>query len=712
MPASKNAIQSTYSLVRNRLDLSISILLMIGLFLSKYAAYAETTTSENYRTIAILDVTEKNGESTKNVYSLEYICKTIGIPYFITKDVSVAVSYPILIVCSDIVERTFQSAETALLIKYVDNGGVLIAPYVSNKNVLTLFGISSCTTTQKHHTLTWTDFTETALRWIDDPLERTMSLGRSSYASVMNSCSYKLTTAIPLAIFQEDATVGIARNSYGKGFAYSLGFSFQALIFMPQTNNDGDAQRTYSSGFEPTSDVVLLFIKGIYAKYIKYATWKHTAPYNNVPIFVLTHDVDCKEAMELINTFADWEKICNIHATYFITTHYISDTQDHDYYTPYIMKVDSVDKKGFEIGSHSVGHFPDFQKLPLGQSGNTKSNYSPKYQSSATIGGTIFGECEVSKYLLENDAHLKVSTFRPGYLLYPNEVGIALDSLGYKQSSINSANDVLTNFPYYLSKVRAKSSDISKVLEVPISWFTDPTPIEKIDSLINSLKDISKRVYANYAPFVVLIHPTNFYKFKVQIELIRSLSPNIEYMSVDELGQYWRNREAFKYSQSIKNDSMVITIPDSTYPFDDRLSIVVNNGRDLKSLLVQKQDGKSIKALKSNFESNDLIVYFSEKEIFTGIQNNKLPEIQLSMSAYPNPFTSQTTIGFVLPEESPVKLDIYDMSGRLVSTLLDQRMTPGLHQVVYVPNNARTGLYLCRLTTNKGFIVKKIMLIN
>jgi len=157
---------------------------------------------------------------------------------------------------------------------------------------------------------------------------------------------------------------------------------------------------------------------------------------------------------------------------------------------------------------------------------------------------------------------------------------------------------------------------------------------------------------------------------------------------------------------------MVITIPDSTYPFDDRLSIVVNNGRDLKSLLVQKQDGKSIKALKSNFESNDLIVYFSEKEIFTGIQNNKLPEIQLSMSAYPNPFTSQTTIGFVLPEESPVKLDIYDMSGRLVSTLLDQRMTPGLHQVVYVPNNARTGLYLCRLTTNKGFIVKKIMLIN
>ena len=712
MPLSINAIQSAYSVFRNRIDLSISILLIIAFFLSKNVAYSQTSTTENYRTVAILDVTEKNSESTKNVYSLEHICKTIGIPYIITKDVSVAVGYPILIVCSDITERTFLSAETALLTKYVDNGGVLIAPYVSNKNFLVLFGISGCTTTQKHHTLTWTDFSETALRWIDDPLEKTMSLGRSSFASVMNSCSYKLTTAVPLASYPEDGTIGIARNSFGKGFAYCLGFSFQAMIFVPQINNDYEAQRTYSSGFEPTSDVVLLFIKGIYVKYIKYATWKHTAPYNNVPIFVLTHDVDCKESMELINTFADWEKICNIHATYFVTTHYISDTQDHDYYTPYISKVDSVDKKGFEIGSHSVGHFPDFQKLSLGHSGNTKSNYSPKYQSSATMGGNLFAECEVSKYLLENDAHLNVTTFRPGYLVYPNELGIALDSLGYKQSSINSANDVLTNFPYYLSKVKSKSSAISKVLEVPISWFTDPTPKEKKDSLINSLREISKRVYANYAPFVVLIHPTNFYKFTVQIELIRSLSPNIEYMSVDELGQYWRNREIFKYSQSIKNDSMVITIPDSSYPFDDRLSIVVNNGRDLKSLTVQKQDGKSVKVLKSNFESNDLIVYFSEKEIFTGIVNNRLPEIQLSLSAYPNPFTTQTTIGFVLPEESPVKLDIYDMSGRLITTLLDQRISPGLHQVVYVPNGARTGLYLCKLTTNKGYIVKKIMLIN
>ena len=712
MPSSINAIQSNYSISKYRLYLSIRILLMIAFFLLKNAAYAQPGTSENYRTVAILDVTEKNAESTKNVYSLEHICKTIGIPYIITKEVSVSVGYPIIIVCSDIVDRTFQSAETALLCKYVENGGVLIAPYVSNKNFLALFGISGCTTSQKHHTLTWTDFTETALRWIDDPLEKTMSLGRSSYTSVMNSCSYKLTTAVPLASYQEDATIGIARNSYGKGFAYSLGFSFQAMIFVPQTNNDVEAQRTYSSGFEPTSDVVLLFIKGLYSKYIKYATWKHTAPYNNVPIFVLTHDVDCKEAMELINTFADWEKICNIHATYFITTHYISDTQDHDYYTPYITKIDSVDKKGFEIGSHSVGHFPDFQKLPLGQSGNTKSNYSPKYQSTATTGGTIFAECEVSKYLLENDAHLKVSTFRPGYLLYPNELGIALDSLGYKQSSINSANDVLSNFPYYLSKVRAKSSDISKVLEVPISWFTDPKPTEKTDSLINSLKDISKRVYANYAPFVVLIHPTNFYKFTVQIDLIKSLSPNLEYMSVDELGQYWRNRETFKYSQSIKNDSMVITIPDSSYPFDDRLSIVINNGKNLKSLMVQKQDGKSLKTFKSNFESNDLIVYFREKEIFTGIINSKLPDIQLSMSTYPNPFTTQTTIGFVLPEESTVKLDVYDLSGRLVATLLDQRMTSGLHQVVYAPNGTRTGLYLCKLTTNKRFIVKKIILIN
>jgi len=689
----------------------LSSLLIIALCFVGGTSYSQTNIPGSDRTIAILDVSERNSEETKNVYSLEHICRTIGIPYYVTKDVSVATGFPILIVCSDI-DGTFTSSETTLLTKYVDDGGILIAPYVSDDDYFSLFGISRCTSTKKHHTLTWTDFTETALRWIDDPLEKTMSLGDEDYDEVMYTCSYQLTTATPLAKYTEDATVGIARNAYGKGFAYGIGFSFQALIFVFQTNSDMESERTYSSGFEPTSDVLVLFLKGIYAKYIKYATWKHTFPYNNSPIFVLTHDIDCEAAMVYINSFADWEKANNIHATYFVTTHYFGDSQDGDYYSDWIHQIDSVREKGFEIGSHSVGHFPDFTKLPFGQLGNTKQNYSPRHNDKKTTGGSLLGECEVSKFLLETDAHTTLTSFRPGYLALPNKIGLALDTLGYKQSSINSANDVLSNFPYYLSKEKEKSSTISKVLEIPCSWFTDPKPEEKKDSLINSLNEISKKVYDNYAPLIVLLHPTNIYKLSVQKDLIKSLSTKTEFLNINEFENYWTNREAFNYTQTIKNDSLVITIPDSSYPFDNRLSLIINNGQELKSLVVQKQDRQAISFLRSNFEKNDLIIYFKEKEVLTQINNNKIPEIQLSMSAYPNPFTSQITIDFILSEESHANLEIYDIYGRLISTLLDQRLTSGFHQVIYAPKNSKNGIYFCKLKTDKEFIVRKIIRIN
>ena len=684
-----------------------SVICLIILFIAKNDAFSQIAGSD--RTIAILDVSERNAEVTKNVFSLEHICKTIGAPYYTTKDVSVAIGFPIIIVCSDI-DGTFKTAETTLLIKYVNDGGILIAPYVFDKNYFSLFGISSCKTVQSHHTLTWTDFTETALRWMDDPLEKTISLGSLNNPVSINSWSYGLTAATALAKYPEDSSVGFSRNTYGKGFAYTVGFSFQAMVFVPQTNTDVEAQRTYASGFEPSSDVVMLFIKGIYAKYIKYASWKHTAPYNNSPIFILTHDVDCKEAMQYMNRFADWEKAYGVHSTYFVTTHYISDNQDGNYYTAYTAQIDSTAKKGYEIGSHSVGHFPDFEDLPLGQLGNTKQNYNPGYwPSTKTVGGSLMGECEVSKKLLETDAHTTVTSFRPGYLYYPKEIGIALDTLGYKQCSINSANDVLTNFPYKLARIRTKSSAMTKVLEMPCSWFTDPNPKEKTDSLIKSLTDVSKKVYANYAPFIVLLHPTTLYKLPVQAELIKSLSKKTEYMSVDEFGTYWANRDAFTYNQTVKNDSLVITIPNASYPFDNRLSIIVNGGQKLKSVAVKKQDGTAISFIKANFEVADIIIYFKEKSIPTAIDINVLSEKKLIMTPYPNPFISQTTISFILPEQSRTKLEIYDMNGRFLTTLLDQTLPAGYHEVVFTPTSSNYRVFFCKLKTDKDAMVKKII---
>ena len=51
------------------------------------------------------------------------------------------------------------------------------------------------------------------------------------------------------------------------------------------------------------------------------------------------------------------------------------------------------------------------------------------------------------------------------------------------------------------------------------------------------------------------------------------------------------------------------------------------------------------------------------------------------MQNYPNPFNPSTSIGFTLPESGNVKVSVYDMAGRLVSTLVDANMDEGVHVV-------------------------------
>lgn len=68
----------------------------------------------------------------------------------------------------------------------------------------------------------------------------------------------------------------------------------------------------------------------------------------------------------------------------------------------------------------------------------------------------------------------------------------------------------------------------------------------------------------------------------------------------------------------------------------------------------------------------------------------------------PNPFNPVTTITFVLQQETPVRLSIYDISGQLVTTLVDETRQAGEHAIQWVGKNQQgasvaSGVYLLRL---------------
>ncbi|MBZ0181574.1 MAG: T9SS type A sorting domain-containing protein [Melioribacteraceae bacterium] len=78
---------------------------------------------------------------------------------------------------------------------------------------------------------------------------------------------------------------------------------------------------------------------------------------------------------------------------------------------------------------------------------------------------------------------------------------------------------------------------------------------------------------------------------------------------------------------------------------------------------------------------------------------------------YPNPFNSSTKIKFNIPYSSEVKLNIYDLNGRLISHLLNQNLSQGTYEIEYDATSLSSGIYFYQLQNNKYIISRKMILL-
>lgn len=90
-------------------------------------------------------------------------------------------------------------------------------------------------------------------------------------------------------------------------------------------------------------------------------------------------------------------------------------------------------------------------------------------------------------------------------------------------------------------------------------------------------------------------------------------------------------------------------------------------------------------------------------------------ELELEQNV-PNPFNPATSISFVLPATSPVRLDIYDVRGRLVRTLVDEYRPSGRVTVNWDGRDAygqqvASGAYFYRLVTSERTLTRKMVLL-
>ena len=88
-----------------------------------------------------------------------------------------------------------------------------------------------------------------------------------------------------------------------------------------------------------------------------------------------------------------------------------------------------------------------------------------------------------------------------------------------------------------------------------------------------------------------------------------------------------------------------------------------------------------------------------------------IPEGYKMHSAYPNPFNPVATIQFDLPENTFTELTVYDMSGRIIETLISGNLKAGYHNIEWNASSKASGMYFLKLQAGNFIETQKITLL-
>jgi hypothetical protein len=93
------------------------------------------------------------------------------------------------------------------------------------------------------------------------------------------------------------------------------------------------------------------------------------------------------------------------------------------------------------------------------------------------------------------------------------------------------------------------------------------------------------------------------------------------------------------------------------------------------------------------------------------VNNNLTPQNFEINQIYPNPFNPITTIRYGLHQNTNIQVLIYNMQGRVITTLIDGFQTAGYHSVIWDASNFSSGIYFLNISSGKIAETKKMVLI-
>jgi hypothetical protein len=112
----------------------------------------------------------------------------------------------------------------------------------------------------------------------------------------------------------------------------------------------------------------------------------------------------------------------------------------------------------------------------------------------------------------------------------------------------------------------------------------------------------------------------------------------------------------------------------------------------------------------SNWDDSTYIFY-NNRPVGIPPETSMVPAIVAEHSAWPNPFNPRVTVSFTLTAATGVRLDVYDLRGRRLATLVEEDLPAGTHQRTWDASGLPSGLYAYRLVAGGRFHAGKLQLV-
>ena len=145
----------------------------------------------------------------------------------------------------------------------------------------------------------------------------------------------------------------------------------------------------------------------------------------------------------------------------------------------------------------------------------------------------------------------------------------------------------------------------------------------------------------------------------------------------------------------------------------DNASFTVNAG-DYLALKLTNNSGSSYYvqtggawSYTSSPEGSDIFPVAVEEQ-----SEGNIPVAFMFQQNYPNPFSGKTVAGYKLQVAAYVELTVFDINGKEVATLINQKQSPGKYEVEFDAGELPSGIYYCRLTVGKYSQTRKMILIS